>query len=102
MISGNSKKKNVEYITISKNTVLHYQNGVPSVYSIQEWIGNYEVYQRLMNLSLFKNFKTAKLFDLWRRFFKKTKRASYTEKLKKKFHLIDGNLRNGIFGIRKI
>lgn len=102
MISGNSKKKNVEYITISKNTVLHYQNGVPSVYSIQEWIENYEVYQRLMNLSLFKNFKTAKLFDLWRRFFKKTKRAYYTEKLKKKFHLIDGHLRNGIFGIRKI
>ena len=96
------KVRSVEYITISKNTVLHYQRGVPSVYSIQEWIENYEKYQRLMNISLFKNFKIAKLFDLWRRFFKRTQREYYTEKLTKHFHLIDTHLRKGIFKIRKI
>ena len=41
-----------------------------------------------MTIPLFKNFKNAKLFDLWRRFYKKTKRQYYTEKLKKKFFLL--------------
>ena len=54
------KKKNIEYITISKNTVIHYQKGIPSVYSIQEWIDNYDKYKQLMKISLFKNFKNAK------------------------------------------
>ena len=101
-IPNTTKPKSVEYITISKNTVLHYQKGIPAVYSIQEWIDNYEKYQKLMCIPLFKNFKIAKLFDLWRRFFKKTQRAYYTEKLSKKFHLIDNHLRNGIFRIRKL
>ena len=49
----------VEYITISKNTVLHYQKGVPVVYSIQEWIDNYNKYKLLMKIPLFKNFRNA-------------------------------------------
>ena len=96
------KKRNKigEYITISKNTVLHYQKGVPIVYSIQEWIDNYNKYKLLMNIPLFKNFKNAKLFDSWRRFYKKTKRQYYTEKLKKKFFFIDRHLLNGILETR--
>ena len=62
----------MEYITISKNTVLHYQKGVPVVYSIQEWIDNYNKYKLLMKIPLFKNFKNAKLLDSWRRFYRKT------------------------------
>ena len=86
------KPKISEYITISKNTVLHYQRGVPIVYSIQEWIDNFNKYKLLMKIPLFKNFKNAKLFDSWRRFYKKTKRQYYTEKLKKKFFFIDKHL----------
>ena len=74
---------------ISKNTVIHYQKSISSVYSIQEWIDNYDKYKQLMKISLFKTFKNAKLFDLWRRFYKKTKRQYYTEKLKKRFFFID-------------
>ena len=96
------KKKPIEYITISKNTVMHYQKGNPVVYSIQEWIDNYNKFQLLMSLSLFKNFKNAKLFDLWRRFYRKSRREYYTEKLKKKFFLIDEHLRTGIFDVRRI
>ena len=77
------KSKNVDYITISKNTVIFYQKGNSSVYSIQEWIDNYDKYKQLMKISLFKNFRNAKLFDLWRRFYQKTKRQYYTEKLKR-------------------
>ena len=100
--SLNKKKKNVDYITISKNTVIHYQKGIPSVYSIQEWIDNYDKYKQLMKISLFKNFKNAKLFDLWRRFYKKTKRQYYTEKLKKRFFFIDKHLLQGILDIRNL
>ena len=94
------KVKIAEYITISKNTVLHYQKGVPIVYSIQEWIDNYNKYKLLMKIPLFKNFKNAKLFDSWRRFYKKTKRQYYTEKLKKKFFCIDKHLLKGILDTR--
>lgn len=46
------KRKNLEYITISKNTILHYQKGgAPCVYSIQEWKENYEKYKELMQIS---------------------------------------------------
>ena len=96
------KKKNMDYITISKNTVIHYQKGIPSVYSIQEWIDNYDKYKQLMKISLFKNFKNAKLFDLWRRFYKKTKRQYYTEKLKKRFFFIDKYLLQGILETRNL
>ena len=97
------RRKNIDYITISKNTVLHYQRGnAPFVYSIQEWVLNYEKYKQLMNIPLFKNFKNAKLFDLWRRFYKKTKRQYYTEKLKDKFFLVDQNLLEGIVLSRTI
>ena len=101
--SLSKRRKNIDYITISKNTVLHYQRGnAPIIYSIQEWVANYEKYKQLMNLSLFKNFKNAKLFDLWRRFYKKTKRQYYTEKLKNKFFLVDKNLLEGIMTARII
>ena len=96
------KSKNVDYITISKNTVIHYQKGNSSVYSIQEWIDNYDKYKQLMKISLFKNFRNAKLFDLWRRFYKKTKRQYYTEKLKKKLFFIDKDLLDGILEIRQL
>jgi hypothetical protein len=61
-----------------------------------EWVDNYVKYKKLMNVPLFKNFKIAKLFELWRRYFKRTKRAYLTEKLKKKFHLIDIHLLKGL------
>ena len=94
------KANTVEYITISKNTVLHYQRGVPVVYSIQEWIDNFNKYKLLMKIPLFKNFRNAKLFDSWRRFYRKTKRQYYTEKLKKNFFFVDKHLLNGILETR--
>ena len=60
---GTKGRKIPEYLTISKNTVLHYQNGVPHIYSINEWVDNFIKYKKLMNIPLFKNFKTAKLYE---------------------------------------
>ena len=100
--SSVKNKKLCEYITISKNTVTQSQNGILTIYSVQEWIDNYKKYKQLMNISLFKNFKNAKLFDLWKRFYQKTRRQYYTDKLAKRFFLIDEHLRSGIFGVRNI
>ena len=102
LTKGKIKAPPVEYITISKNTILHYQKGQPTVYSITEWVENYLKFKKLMSIPLFKNFKTAKLFELWRRFFKKTTRAYYTEKFQKRFQLIDKHLLKGIHEIRRI
>ena len=60
-VSNVRNKKLCEYITISKNTVTQSQNGNLTIYSVQEWIDNYKKYKQLMNISLFKNFKNAKL-----------------------------------------
>ena len=53
-----------------------------------------------MKIPLFKNFRNAKLFDSWRRFYRKTKRQYYTEKLKKSFFFVDKHLLNGILEAR--
>ena len=50
--SGISKKNNfIEYITISKNTILHYQKGTPILYSIKEWTENYIKFKKLLKIS---------------------------------------------------
>jgi hypothetical protein len=81
---------------------MHYQNGNSSVYSVVMWKDFYIKFKRLLEIPFFKNFRTAKLFDLWRRFLKKTRKTLFTEKLKKKFHHIDESLLKGIMDIRKI
>ena len=94
--------KNVEYLTISKNTILHYQNGIPQVYSINDWINNYVKYKKLMSLSLFKNFKSAKLFELWKRYYRRKQRLNYTEKFSKRSIFVEPYLLKGIIEIRRI
>jgi hypothetical protein len=94
--------KNVEYLTISKNTIIHYQKGVPHLYSISEWTNNYVKYKQLLNIPLFKNFKNAGLFGLWKRYYRKKKRIYYTEKLQKKSFYVDRNLLTGILEIRRL
>jgi len=81
---------------------MHYQNGNSSVYSVVMWKDFYIKFKKLLEIPLFKNFRTAKLFDLWRRFLKKTRKTLFTEKLKKKFHHIDESLLKGVMEIRKI
>ena len=100
--NSNVISKSVEYITISKNTIIHYQKGIPHLYSIAEWTDNYIKFKKLKNIPLFKNFKNAGLFDLWKRYYRKKKRMYYTEKLNKKSFYVDINLLNGILEIRRI
>ena len=101
-LSNNVISKNIEYITISKNTIIQYQKGVPHLFSISEWTNNYVKYKKLLSIPLFKNFKNAGLFGLWKRYYRKKKRVYYTEKLKKKSFYVDKNLLNGVLEIRRI
>jgi hypothetical protein len=81
---------------------MHYVSGNSSIYSISDWINFYIKFKTLQDIPLFKNYRNAKLFQLWRRYLKKTNKTLYMEKLKKKFHHIDPHLLNGIMEIRKI
>ena len=83
-LDGNYTSSSSEYLTISKNTILHYRRGVPKVYTISDWINDYIKYKQLMKIPLIKNFNNAKLFELWTRYYRKKQRAFYTEKFKKK------------------
>ena len=98
----NRINKNIEYITISKNTILHYLKGTPRLYSIKEWTDNYVKFKKLLKIPLFKNFKSAGLFDIWKRFYRKKKRVLYTEKLRKKTYFVDRHLIRGLLDIRRI
>jgi len=81
---------------------MHYEFGKMDIYSINEWILYCKNFQVILNIDLFKNYKIKKLFELWRRFLKKTKKTFYTDKLSQRFHRIDNYLLNGILSVRKI
>lgn len=81
---------------------MHCVGGNSSIFSITEWADFYTKFKTLLAISLFKNFRNAKLFELWRRFLKKTNKTLYLEKLKKKFHHIDQSLLNGLMEIKEI
>ena len=100
--SGIKKNKYIEYITISRNTILHYLKGTPRIYSIKEWTEIYIKFKKLLKIPLFKNFKNAGLFGIWKRYYRKKKRIIYTEKLKKKTYFVDKHLLKGLFDIRRI
>ena len=97
-----SNNINTEYITISKNTVMHNNKGLITIYSIHEWIDYYIKYKMLLDIDLFKNFKVSKIFDLWKRLLRSTKKQYYTDKLASKLHRIDQHLNKGIFEIRLV
>jgi len=102
ILDNNYISSTVEYLTISKNTILHYRKGVPHMYTINEWINDYIKYKQLMKIPLIKNFKDAKLFELWKRYYKKKQRIFITDKFKKRTIFSDPNLLRGILEVRKI
>ena len=102
LIDGNYTSQSCEYLTISKNTILHYRRGVPHLYTINDWINDYLKYKQLMKIPLIKNFKDAKLFELWKRYYRKKTRVFYCEKFKKKTIFVEPHLLKGILEIRKI
>ena len=72
------------------------------MYTINEWINDYIKYKQLMKIPLIKNFKDAKLFELWKRYYRKKQRTFITGKFKKRTIFADPNLLKGIVEIRKI
>ena len=93
-------KKNIDYSTVSKNTVMHYIKGTPTIYPVNEWVEFFKKFKTLIEIPLFKNFKVAKIFDLWRKFQHKSRREYYSEKLREKFNRLDPDLLEGIMNIR--
>ena len=91
-----------EYLTISRNSILHYIRGKPHMYTMSDWINDYIKYVQLMKIPLIKNFKNAKLFELWKKYYRNKKRMFYLEKFKKKTIFVEPNLLKGILDIRKI
>ena len=91
-----------EYLTISRNTILHYIRGKPYMYTMNDWINDYMKYVQLMKIPLIKNFKNAKLFELWKKYYRNKKRNFYVEKFKKRTLFVEPNLLRGILSIRKI
>ena len=102
ILDNNYISSTTEYLTISKNTILHYRKGIPHMYTINEWINDYIKYKQLMKIPLIKNFKDAKLFELWKRYYRKKQRTFITGKFKKRTIFADPNLLKGIVEIRKI
>ena len=102
LVDENSQNNKVEYLTISKNTILHYRKGLPTMYSINDWINDYIKYHQLLKIPMIKNFTNAKLFELWKRYYRKKARTYYREKFKKKTIFMEPHLLRGMIEIRKI
>ena len=99
---GEYTNSSSEYLTISRNSILHYIRGKPHMYTMSDWINDYIKYVQLMKIPLIKNFKNAKLFELWKKYYRNKKRMFYLEKFKKKTIFVEPNLLKGILDIRKI
>ena len=92
----------IDYITISKTAIVYYVRNKPTCYTMEEWIENYKKYKLLLNISIFRNFRTSKIFALWRKYYRKVIKIKNKKKLKKHFKLLDNDLLNGYLEIKKI
>ena len=81
---------------------MHYVGMKSNIYSINEWILYCKNFQEILKIPLFRNYKVKKIYELWKRFMKKTKKTFFTDKLSRKFHRIDDNLLRGLFEIRRV
>lgn len=57
-------KKNEEYLTISSRGITHFTPGGAYFLSLEEWEREYKLYQRLKEISFFKQYKKWKNFSL--------------------------------------
>lgn len=97
-----SLQSSSEYLTISKTTIIHHHNNHLASYPISSWITYYTNYHLLISIPLFKHFKLSRIFELWRKHYRKCTRTSITQSLLPNFQLIDKHLLTGLRKIRQI
>ncbi|OMJ81675.1 hypothetical protein SteCoe_17784 [Stentor coeruleus] len=94
-------KKNEEYLTISSRGITHFTSGGASFLSLEEWEREYKLYQRLKEISFFKQYKKWKNFSLWknlRRIKMMDERAKFLES---ELFILDDKLRDPILNVRE-
>ena len=92
----------IDYLTISKSAIVYYVRNKPTCYTMEDWIENYRKYKMLLNISIFKNFRTSKIFALWRKYYRKVIKNKNKKKLKKHFKLLDNDILQGYLEIKRI
>lgn len=90
-----------DYITISSRGVTHFVNKEAEFLTLSEWRDEVENYQKINQISFFKNFRIGKSFALWKRLVKRTKMIERGSYLTKELFQADGQINKQLISIRQ-
>ena len=94
-------KKNEEYLTISSRGITHFTKGGGAYFlSLEEWEREYKLYQRLKEISFFKQYKKWKNFSLWKNSRRKKMMNERAKFLESELFILDEKLREPLLNIR--
>lgn len=91
-----------DYITISTRGVTRFVNREAEFFTLLDWKGEVESYERVEQIPFFRNFRIRKNFVLWDKLVKRTKMIERGLYLNKELFLADTQLNNAIVDARRI
>ena len=93
-------KKNEEYLTISSRGITHFTPGGAYFLSLEEWEREYKLYQRLKEISFFKQYKKWKNFSLWKNLRRRNMMEAKSRFLETELFILDEKLRDSLLDLR--
>jgi hypothetical protein len=82
-----------ECITISARGITYFTSDESVFVTLKEWQREAELYQKLVNLSFFNNYKIWKNFYSWKKYIRRTAMKKVSERLKNELLFTDRYIR---------
>ena len=93
-------EKNEEYMTISSRGITHFTPGGAYFLSLDEWEREYKLYQKLKEISFFKQYKKWKNFSLWKNLRRRNMMDERSQFLEAELFILDEKLRDPLLDLR--
>ncbi|GKT29750.1 Dynein axonemal heavy chain 6, partial [Aduncisulcus paluster] len=85
------------YFTISFQGVTQYGGDKVDFTPLSDWMAEKELFDKLMKVRIFKNFRLWRSFITWKREINAEKRKAISEILQARLFILDNSLRSGLF-----
>ncbi|MES1902804.1 MAG: Dynein heavy chain 6, axonemal [Paramarteilia canceri] len=91
------------YLTISSEGVLNYRKGVGDEFTpLNYWIENFRTYNKLREIPFVTNYLKYKVFNVWKKFIIKVKKAKCSTVLDENLFFLNKELQSGIVSIMQL
>jgi dynein heavy chain len=91
-----------DFYTMSASGVTHFVNGVAEFTPLDQWKREYELFEKVINISLFSKYKMWKSYYLWRKNVRSRRMANSQHVLMTNLFILNNNLRTSLLKIRDI